>query len=394
MIGAQSHNSTSKKSMERYSEIFFKMLYKMKFSLKIVLKKPWELFQYQSIKVRVRRPQTQRQESHPKVFYGGAIPGNRGGPRVKVKLLQQEFPQSFLDFNLVYALSNFPFLRKETIALLKDSRIPLVLNQNGAYWPGWYGTGWEKMNQPNSLIYRECDYVFWQSEFARVASRKFLSATDPPGEVLYNAVNLNFFHPRIGKEPRSFFTFLAAGNFNASNFYQIEGAFRAFARINTEGFYRIKVIGLSDSIRKQAERLSVQMRISENVTLSGEYSQKNGAQMMRQADAYLALKFMDTCPNLVIEALASGVPVVFSATGGTNELVDYQCGYGIPVDGDWYSQPRSPNPQLLAEAMRFVVDHRVEMSEAARARAEQFFDLKKWHQRHHVVFNQLLTGSN
>lgn len=394
MIGAKSLVSTSKKSTERYSEIFFNMLFKMKFHSRIALKKQWGLIQYLLIKVRVLRPQTQRQNSHPRVFYGGAIPGNRGGPRVKVKLLKQEFPQKILDFNLVYALSNFPFLSKETIRLLKDSCIPLVLNQNGAYWPGWYGPGWEKMNQPNSLIYRESDYVFWQSEFARVASRKFLSTTDPPGEVLYNAVNLNLFHPRVGKEPKNKITFLVAGNFNARNFYQIEGAFRAFAHINTKGVYCMQVIGLDDSVRKRAEKLSIQMRIRENVTLIGEYSQKNGAQIMRQADVYLALKFMDTCPNLVIEALASGVPVVFSATGGTNELVDYECGYGIPVDGDWYSQPRSPNPQLLAEAMEFVVDHQVEMGAAARARAEQFFDLKKWHQRHNVVFNQLLKGSN
>lgn len=331
------------------------------------------------------------QKKNPRVFYGGALPGNRGGPRVKVKRLIEKFPNCYLDFNLVYILSSYPFLSEKTLKALKDSKIPLVLNQNGAYWPGWYGPGWKEKNRLNSLVYRKCDYVFWQSRFAREASRMFLATEDARGEVLYNAVDLNHFYPRNKNLVNKEFTFLVAGNFNSANFYQIEGAFSAFARIYSSGSYRLKVIGLSEAIRTEAELISIKMGINDGVNLLGNYSQDEGAKIIRHVDAYLALKFMDTCPNLVIEALASGVPVIFSESGGTVELVDGSCGIGVHVEGDWYSKPKTPDPALIAEAMYSIVERRIEMGEAARAHAEKHFDLRYWYQRHESVFNQLLS---
>jgi len=330
------------------------------------------------------------QRMHARVFYGGAMSGNRGGPRVKVKRLHEIFPNRYLGFNLVYVLSNFPYLSEKTIRALNESQIPLVLNQNGAYWPGWYGSGWEEKNRPNALVYRNCDYVFWQSNFAREASRIFLSGVDPMGEVLFNAVNLDSFFPRRSTLRNKDFTFLVAGNFNSDNFYQIEGAFRAFAKIYRKGNYRLQVLGLNQSMKKQARLISIDLGIEDGVEVLGKFSQAQGAQIMRQSDTYLALKFMDTCPNLVIEALASGVPVIFSDTGGTSELVDNNCGYGLHVEGNWYSQPKAPDSDLLAEAMQSIVHRRWEMGEAARFRAEEHFDLRRWHLRHKTVFNQLL----
>jgi glycosyltransferase involved in cell wall biosynthesis len=143
---------------------------------------------------------------------------------------------------------------------------------------------------------------------------------------------------------------------------------------------------------KQARLISIDLGIEDGVGVLGNFSQAHGAQVMRQSDAYLALKFMDTCPNLVIEALASGVPVIFSNTGGTQELVDKNCGYGLHVEGDWYSQPMAPDSDLMAEAMQSIVQRRWEMGEAARSRAEEHFDLRNWHLRHKTVFNQLLEG--
>ena len=41
-----------------------------------------------------------------KIYYGGAITGDIGGPLVKLKRLKKLFPQSFFNFNVVYLLSN------------------------------------------------------------------------------------------------------------------------------------------------------------------------------------------------------------------------------------------------------------------------------------------------
>ena len=64
----------------------------------------------------------------------GAIKGDFGGPYVKIKKLNNFFPEIKSHFNIVYALSNFPNLTLRTINILKK-KIPLILNQNGVFYP-------------------------------------------------------------------------------------------------------------------------------------------------------------------------------------------------------------------------------------------------------------------
>ena len=79
-----------------------------------------------------------------KIFYGGAISGNNGGQFVKIKRIKQYFPKHYINFNLVYILSNAIFLKPNSINVLKKSKIPIILNQNGVFYPGWYDGDWKK----------------------------------------------------------------------------------------------------------------------------------------------------------------------------------------------------------------------------------------------------------
>jgi glycosyltransferase involved in cell wall biosynthesis len=55
------------------------------------------------------------------------------------------------------------------------------------------------------------------------------------------------------------------------------------------------------------------------------------AAAMRSCDVFLNLSENDPCPNIVIEAMASGLPVIFVPTGGTPELVGEA---GLPIHSD------------------------------------------------------------
>ena len=70
-----------------------------------------------------------------KVYYAGAETRNIGGPYLKIKKLQKFFPENKRAFNLVYAISNSPKLTNYSIHLLKKRKIPLILNQNGVFYP-------------------------------------------------------------------------------------------------------------------------------------------------------------------------------------------------------------------------------------------------------------------
>ncbi len=107
---------------------------------KALLRKGWRTAQFVHALLTASLP---RSREVPRVFYGGARRGNLGGPLVKVKRLQQYFQPCPWTYNMVYLLSNAPYLPGLAIDWMKLSRIPLVLNQNGVFYPGWYAVEWQ-----------------------------------------------------------------------------------------------------------------------------------------------------------------------------------------------------------------------------------------------------------
>jgi glycosyltransferase involved in cell wall biosynthesis len=67
---------------------------------------------------------------------------------------------------------------------------------------------------------------------------------------------------------------------------------------------------------------------------------------MTAADLVTLPSYMEGCPNVILEALACGRPVVATEVGGIPEILTAECGRLVA--------PR--NPAALAEALRTVLD--------------------------------------
>ena len=129
---------------------------------------------------------------------------------------------------------------------------------------------------------------------------------------------------------------------------------------------RLLVTGRLVSSGRAAHRRA---RRAGRVDLVGRYSQRDAPDVMRRAHLLLHTKVKDPCPSVVIEAMASGLPVVYPASGGTLELVGEEAGIGVPHPDRW-ERDEPPAPEEIAGRRRpgcSTTDRRI--AAAARSRA-------------------------
>jgi glycosyltransferase involved in cell wall biosynthesis len=325
------------------------------------------------------------------VFYGGARPGDFGGTLVKVRLLQSRFPEHWFGFSLLYVLSNGIYVPQVVLDRVRAAGVPVVLNQNGVFYPGWYPLGWERKNARMAKVHAAADYVFYQSEFCRHCAERFLGRRVGRFEILYNAVDTRHFTPGATATEKRPFTFLVTGKFVASTAYRLSSSIVGLAAARAAGLdVLLHIAGLIEPKVESVTRAQVDaLGVNKFVTFSGPYTGIQAPDLYRSADAYLMTKHNDPCPNAVLEAMASGLPILYSASGGVPEQVGPEAGIGLPVS-ETFDRDVAPEADAIAEGMSQIVQGRDHMAIAARARAVERFDLSHWFARHEAVFCSLL----
>lgn len=325
------------------------------------------------------------------VSYGGARKGDIGGPLVKVKRLREYFPERRWSYSLVYLLSNAQYLPGVALRMLKRRHVPIVHNQNGVFYKAWYGGDWQAQNRHMALSYHLADWVFYQSEFCRRSADLFLGPRSGPGEVLYNAVDTARFTPASNR-PDGRFVFLITGKIGDHLYYRLESTIAGLELARRDGLDASLVVAgwVEDEARRRAEALAASLGIAGRLVFSGPYTQEQAPRIYQEADAYVMTKHNDPCPNTVLEALAAGLPVLYSNSGGVPELVGDEAGVALPCEQGW-DAPHAPTAEDVARGMLRIAGQRASFAVAARQRAVARFDIGHWIERHRALFESLVA---
>lgn len=151
----------------------------------------------------------------------------------------------------------------------------------------------------------------------RVFAKHGLSA-----EVIPNIIDLTRFSPRqagaVGAAPHLVVTR------NLEPIYDIATALRAFAIVR-QSFpaARLTVAGTGPE-RTALGQLATTLRIEDAVTFSGRIDNAEIPALYTSADCMLNPSTVDNMPISILEALASGVPVVSTDAGGIPDLVSHE----------------------------------------------------------------------
>ena len=312
------------------------------------------------------------------------------GGRVKLLHLAEEFPTA-ADFNLLYLVSSAPpRFALELIEWARARGVKLVWNQNGVAYPAWYGARCEELNGPMRILRAEADYIFYQSDFCRQCADRFLGPVHSPGEIAFNCVDTAHFSPAATPD-LSVCRLLAAGSHYEP--YRVFSVLETVAALVRRKFPvelhlagRLAWDGAEAAVAEKIRALGV----GDFVRRIAAYRQEEAPAIYQAAHLLVHPKYKDPCPTVPIEAMACGLPVIGSASGGMPELVTPEAGVLIGVPESW-EENYWPAPTAMADAVETIMSRHAEFRAAARANAEARFSKQGWLLQHRRVFEALTT---
>ncbi len=123
--------------------------------------------------------------------------------------------------------------------------------------------------------------------------------------------------------------------------------------------------------RAALEKLSADLGLSGTVTFAGAKTQAEVAETLKTVDLFVLPSFAEGVPVVLMEAMASGLPVIATRIAGISELVEEGVsGHLVPPGSE----------QSLIEAVSALLeapDRRDSMGRAGRDRVEAEFDIAK-----------------
>jgi glycosyltransferase involved in cell wall biosynthesis len=139
-------------------------------------------------------------------------------------------------------------------------------------------------------------------------------------QIVPNIVDVERFAPRPAGTTRAAGPHVVVTR-NLEPVYGIDVALRAFQRVRTMlPAARMSVAG-SGPERGRLEALAASLGIGDAIAFTGRIDNEHIGELYRSADVFLNPSHVDNMPISVLEALASGVPVVSTNVGGVPYIV-------------------------------------------------------------------------
>jgi glycosyltransferase involved in cell wall biosynthesis len=141
----------------------------------------------------------------------------------------------------------------------------------------------------------------------------------------------------------------------------------------------LDLVGEGDE-RAKLQELTRALGLDGSVRFHGELAKGEVAELMRQSDLFVLPSLYENLPVVLIEAMASGLPIVATSVGGVPELLDERAGLLCPP-GD---------PAALAGAILVVLEGRMRLDlESVAAETRRRFGYAALERTWTAIYDQL-----
>ena len=252
-------------------------------------------------------------------------------------------------FNFFWWIS-FPAL---TLLLLSGKKVILSARGGGA------GAFFDRYRLLLAPLMRRVDLITTPSAFLQ---KEFIRAFNLRPRVVPNIADLDQF----GFRSQRYFAPRLLTTRNLEQIYGIDTVLRAFALVRRACPDAILGLVGEGSLRADLEKLTEQLGVADHVTFYGKVDHDRIQQIYAQYDIYINASRTDNLPGSLLEAFASGLPVVSTRSGGIAHMIEDQV-TGLLVDVD--------DPQALADGVLKIIACPAlgqSLAEAAHADAQKY----------------------
>lgn len=218
------------------------------------------------------------------------------------------------------------------IQLTREKRSPVLLRLDGIYFN--QAQNYEQQNAPIKYSYQNSDCVVFQSNFNKKLTEAWFGK-HKNSVVIHNAPDVEFIN--------SVKDSILDETFDRSiEIWSCASSWRPHKRLEENLRYFIDLAPKTASMivaGKDADMSVIRKYNSLSggrIYYVGELDYYRLISLYKRSSTFVHLSYLDHCPNVVVDAQASGCKIICSSSGGTKEIVTD----GIAVkDRDWNYEP-------------------------------------------------------
>lgn len=250
-------------------------------------------------------------------------------------------------------------------ALWRELGLPYLVSLQGPDVPGFearYNYLYPALRPLLRVVWREAALVTAISEQHRALARRL--TPELPILVIANGVETDVFRPG-GHTGQTLWLICVGRLIERKGQQHLLRALAQLAPAYPRGALKLLLVGTGDA-EQQLRRQAAELGVADLVTFSGFVPRERMPEIYRHADLFVLPSQSEGMSIALLEAMASGLAVVVTDTGGTDELVAHGDN-GLVVD--WADQ------EQLRNALRLLIDQpaaRLRMGQRSRARAQAF----------------------
>jgi glycosyltransferase involved in cell wall biosynthesis len=112
-------------------------------------------------------------------------------------------------------------------------------------------------------------------------------------------------------------------------------ALRSLAELKARGLgerVHLTILGAGPETRTW-QALCQQLQVQEMATWAGQVPFQRVREELERQDAFVMTSLQEGTPNVLMEALAAGLPVICHGVGGMSFAIDESCGFKVPLAG-------------------------------------------------------------